>query len=471
MNLLETFVKIGVQDEASGAMERVKATTIAAGQLMAKGIEKAASGIVSLGKSAVQSFAEYEQLTGGVETLFGNSADAVMKYADNAFKTSGLSANEYMTTVTGFSASLIQSVGGDTEKAANIADQAITDMADNANKMGTDISMIQNAYQGFAKQNYTMLDNLKLGYGGTKEEMERLLADAEKISGIKYDISSFADITEAIHVMQEEMGIAGATAAEAESTISGSVAAMKAAWENLVVGLADENANVDELLNTFLESVRTVGGNLLPVIENVLANVGAVLTEHGPEFVVKGAEMLGNLIVGIIEALPSLISKVPEIVQAFVDAFEGKGPVFKEIGSMIVRGIWDGISALGLWLWDNVSGFFGDIVDGVKQNLGIRSPSRVFSEIGGNMALGVGAGWSDEYGAVKNRIESGLDFGSASVGFAASGVGGMSRAVASGGGEIVFEAPVYVGGAVVARNQYKFNLAENQRRGTSLVNV
>ena len=199
----------------------------------------AGAAAVKLGKEVIAAYADYEQLVGGVDTLFKDSSQEIQRYAANAYKTAGLSANEYMETVTGFSASLIQSLGGDTEKAAKYADMAITDMSDNANKMGTDMSSIQNAYQGFAKQNYTMLDNLKLGYGGTKQEMERLLADAEKISGVKYDISSYADVVEAIHVMQESMDIAGTTAKEAEATISGSVNALKSAVSNLIVGFGD----------------------------------------------------------------------------------------------------------------------------------------------------------------------------------------------------------------------------------------
>ena len=193
-----------------------------------KGVAVAGAGaFVAVGTAAIKSYADFEQLKGGVETLFKDSADVLMGYADRAYQTAGLSANDYMETVTSFSASLLQSLGGDTEKAANYADQAIIDMSDNANKMGTSMEMIQNAYQGFAKQNYTMLDNLKLGYGGTKEEMQRLLDDAEKISGIKYDISSFADVTQAIHVIQTELGITGTTALEASSTIQGSASAMK----------------------------------------------------------------------------------------------------------------------------------------------------------------------------------------------------------------------------------------------------
>lgn len=208
-----------------------------------------------------------------------NSQNTVMKNAADAYKTAGLSANAYMETVTSFSASLLQSLGGDTEEAALVADQAIIDMSDNANKMGTDISNIQNAYRGFAKQNFTMLDNLSLGYGGTREEMQRLLADASALSGIEYDISSFADITEAIHVMQEEMGIAGTTAKEAMSTIEGSVNATKAAWTNLVTGLADDNADFDTLVNNFVESASTAAGNILPRVETAITGVGDLIEQ------------------------------------------------------------------------------------------------------------------------------------------------------------------------------------------------
>ena len=222
-------------------------------------------------KTAVGEYANYEQLTGGVETLFKDSADIVMDYAENAYKTAGLSANEYMETVTSFSASLLQSLGGDTAKAAEKADLAITDMSDNANKMGTAMESIQNAYQGFAKQNYTMLDNLKLGYGGTKEEMERLLEDAEKLSGIHYDISSYADIVDAIHVVQTEMGITGTTAKEASETISGSISSARAAIGNLVTGLGDADADLIGLMDDAGQSVLTAAGNVAEAIGTVIS--------------------------------------------------------------------------------------------------------------------------------------------------------------------------------------------------------
>ena len=267
----------------NSGMSKLKSGIGAVGKAFAAVGVAAAAGFVAISKSAVESYAEYEQLAGGVETLFKDSADVLMGYADKAYQTAGLSANDYMETVTSFSASLLQSLGGDTAAAADYADQAIIDMSDNANKMGTSIEMIQNAYQGFAKQNYTMLDNLKLGYGGTKEEMQRLLDDAEKISGIKYDISSFADITQAIHVIQTELDITGTTALEASSTIQGSASAMKASWKNLMVGLADENANFDLLLENFIASVGTFAQNLIPRIKVALGGVINLIKELVPE--------------------------------------------------------------------------------------------------------------------------------------------------------------------------------------------
>ncbi|WP_316607835.1 phage tail protein [uncultured Ruminococcus sp.] len=273
--------------------------------------------VVKLGKEAVEAFADYEQLVGGVETLFKDGADEVQKYAENAFKTSGLSANEYMETVTGFSASLIQSLGGDTEKAAKMADMAITDMSDNANKMGTDMASIQNAYQGFAKQNYTMLDNLKLGYGGTKTEMERLLKDAQAISGIDYNIDSYADIVDAIHVIQTEMGITGTTAKEASTTIQGSMGMVKSSWQNLLTGLASGDKDFAKLMKNMNDSVLTFGKNLLPVVKNVLSGLGELVKSASetllPEIMTELPALAEELIPIAITSAETLISSAIEV--------------------------------------------------------------------------------------------------------------------------------------------------------------
>ena len=274
------YVKIeptakGIASKISGQMESEGKTS---GSSFSKGfgsviggVGKVAVGAVAAGatamggivSAAVNSFGEYEQLVGGVETLFGESADEVIKNADRAFQTAGMSANDYMQTVTSFSASLLQSVGGDTAEAAKIADMALIDMSDNANKMGTSMESIQNAYQGFAKQNYTMLDNLKLGYGGTKTEMERLLADAEKLTGVKYDISNLSDVYNAIHAIQENIGITGTTAEEAGSTIQGSLSSVQAAWSNVLVGMASDGANMDTLIGNLLATVESFAGNIM----------------------------------------------------------------------------------------------------------------------------------------------------------------------------------------------------------------
>ena len=259
---------------------------------------------------AINSYADYEQLVGGVETLYKTSADKVQQYAADAYKTAGLSANEYMNTATTFAAALVSSLGGDTEQAAELANTAIGDMSDNANKMGTDMESIQNAYNGFSKQNYTMLDNLKLGYGGTKQEMQRLLDDANKLNAAqgnytKYSIDSYADVVSAIHDVQNAMGITGTTSKEASTTIQGSVNATKSAWSNLVTGIADDNANFEQLISNFVDSATTAASNILPRIEVALNGA---------------AKLIESLVPPIMAELPSLIETVlPQLAQSAVN--------------------------------------------------------------------------------------------------------------------------------------------------------
>lgn len=589
----------------------------------------AASGVAFLTKSSLEQYAEYEQLVGGVETLFKQSADIVQQYADNAYKTAGMSANEYMDTVTSFSASLLQGLGGDTAKAAEVANQAITDMSDNANKMGTSMQMIQNAYQGFAKQNYTMLDNLKLGYGGTQEEMARLindsgvLGDAFVATANNINEVSFDKIIEAIHVVQTNMGVTGTTAAEAASTIEGSVASAKSAWTNLITGIADENADLDTLIGNFVTSAETVAGNVVPRITQILSGMGTAIeqlapilaaevptliasvlpsivnggaqllvglvtglvsalpqlvaavpgiidtmitsisealpqilnvgvqlldqlttgietglpdmvsripeiitqflnyiTEQLPTVLDKGAELLNNLVNGILGAIPEMTAALPEIITAFVQFITDNLPTIIEsginillnlvsgiigaipdlvasipqiisaittgiaralpkiiqsgvsllqkfiegilsnipalvaalpqiisaivegigaliggivdVGKSIVEGIWKGIQEMAGWIYDKVTGFFSGIVDGVKDFLGIHAPSTVFADMGKNMALGLGQGWDNEYDRIRRDIEGGMDFGTASVDFASSGLGVASAGMVNG---------------------------------------
>lgn len=371
MNLFELFVKIGadtteankgideVGQKTSGLGEKLKSGLATAGKVAVAGVAAGATAIGALGTKAVAAYADYEQLVGGVETLFKDSQDQVMDYANNAYKTAGLSANEYMETVTSFSASLLQSLGGDTSAAADKANLAITDMSDNANKMGTDMTSIQNAYQGFAKSNYTMLDNLKLGYGGTQAEMERLLADAEKISGIKYDISSYADIVDAIHVVQTEMGITGTTAEEAASTIQGSFGMMKSAWQNLVTGMADPDQDLGVLVGNFTDSVVIAWNNLIPRIQELLPRIVEATTsligtvsEQLPAILgtvlpslVEGAT---NLVTGLMAALPSVLSVLadvaPTVINTLVPALIELLPQITQTGIDVIVSLAQGIA-------------------------------------------------------------------------------------------------------------------------------
>lgn len=342
----------------SGALGKMGSVAGGVAKGMAVGIGVASTAIVGLGKQAVNAYGEYEQLVGGVETLFKENASTVIKNASNAYKTAGMSANAYMETVTSFSASLLQSLGNDTVKASEMADMAITDMSDNANKMGTSMEMIQNAYQGFAKQNYTMLDNLKLGYGGTKTEMERLLADAQAISGIKYDISSYADVVDAIHVIQTEMGITGTTAKEASSTIQGSIASMKSAWTNLLTGLSDPTQNLDQLIDNLVNSITTVGANLMPRITLVLDGVVKLVSELAPKLVAEipkiVSQVLPSILSGAIKIVDGIVQALPQLIGTLVSMLPTLLP-------MLIDGIVNMIVTL--------ASSFADIIQPIIDNL------------------------------------------------------------------------------------------------------
>lgn len=432
LNELETGVE-GVGDAMDGAGQKtsifgdvLKANLL--GNAIVSGVKAVASGIKSLISGAIEGYGEYEQLVGGVETLFGSSADTVIKKAENAYKTAGLSANAYMETVTSFSASLLQSMGNDTEAAAKKADLAITDMSDNANKMGTDMQSIQNAYQGFAKQNYTMLDNLKLGYGGTKEEMQRLIDDANALNAAQgnytnYTIESYADIVDAIHTVQTEMGITGTTALEASTTVEGSINSMKASYQNFVTGLGDQNADIGALTEELIQSAGNVAKNVLPVIESVVKNIAETVREQGPDMITRfvayateklpevlklGIQLIVSLVRGLAQNLPELLRGTLALVDTIISAFLDSLPDIIEVGKDIVRGLWEGIKAMASWIGEKVSGFVGGIVDGVKGILGIHSPSRVFAGIGQNMALGLGQGFEKQMQSVTAGIQDAI---------------------------------------------------------------
>lgn len=334
---------------------------------------------VKLGKEVISAYADYEQLVGGVKTLFGTETSSVEEYAksvgktvdevrdeynsllnaqqkvmndaDNAYKTAGLSANEYMETVTSFSASLIASLNGDTEAAANKANQAIVDMADNANKMGTDMSMIQSAYQGFAKQNYTMLDNLKLGYGGTKTEMERLLADASEIAGIEFSIDSYADIVDAIHIIQTQMGITGTTAKEAEYTITGSINSLKSALQNLITGFGNSEADIKGLCDNVVDGFKAVVKNITPIIGNIISAlptaVDALIEAVGdllPTFLTMVTNLFSEVLETLLNLLPSLVPAVMDALLTIVNTLIKNLPLIINVATKIVISLASGIA-------------------------------------------------------------------------------------------------------------------------------
>ena len=350
--------------------DKMKSGLGTVGKLAGAGLAAAAAGVSALVKSSVESYANYEQLVGGVETLFGDSANRVMSYAENAFKTAGLSANEYMETVTSFSASLLQSLGGDTVKAADYADMAIRDMSDNANKMGTDMTAIQNAYQGFAKQNYTMLDNLKLGYGGTKTEMERLIEDAEKLDSTfkaardeNGDLAmSYADVVQAIHIVQDNMGITGTTAKEAASTIQGSANMMKSAWKNMITGIADDNADFGKLIENLTDSVATFAGNIIPRISTALQGVGQLVVGPAPVISAALPEMINTM-------LPSLLESASTLLMTLVQALIDNLPMLFEVATQFALTLANGlVEALPVLLPQLVEVVLA-IVDGLISNI------------------------------------------------------------------------------------------------------
>ena len=360
----------------------------------------AATAVTALVSKSVGAFADYEQLTGGVETLFGaggrsveeyaqsvgksvsdiqgkydslmSAQNAVLENANKAYMTAGMSANEYMDTVTGFSASLISSLGGDTNKAADYANSALVDMSDNANKMGTDMESIKNAYQGFAKQNYTMLDNLKLGYGGTQEEMKRLLSDAEKLTGQRYDISSFADITQAIHAIQTQMDITGTTAKEASTTISGSWGSLKAAFENTLVGLTTGGEMFNQSLDALVDSAKTFGQNVIPAITGALSGVGSLIESLAPVIVAELPSMVSDILPHLVSAAKSLvtglISQLPALGKAVLDAipsiFDGMTDVIGESSVGKLKGSFEGLKNTITDTFSNIGPMLKDFCEG-----------------------------------------------------------------------------------------------------------
>lgn len=374
----------------SSVMKGIGSSAIKVGKGLAVAGAAAATAVTALVSKSVGAFSDYEQLTGGVETLFGAGGRSVEEYAQSvgksvsdiqgkydslmsaqnvvlenankAYMTAGMSANEYMDTVTGFSASLISSLGGDTNKAADYANSALVDMSDNANKMGTDMESIKNAYQGFAKQNYTMLDNLKLGYGGTQEEMKRLLSDAEKLTGQRYDISSFADITQAIHAIQTQMDITGTTAKEASTTISGSWGSLKAAFQNVLVGLTTGGDMFDQSLDALINTAVTFGQNIIPAIKGALSGIGYLIEGLAP--------VIGETIPPLINDLaPTLANSAVSLISSLVNGLTQSATQFSEcLSNMIIVAV-AGISSVVPQLLDAASKIVSNLMQGLTNSM------------------------------------------------------------------------------------------------------
>lgn len=429
---LKGFEK-GLEDVDSTAQSSSSKIKDALGKLApvaAAGAAAVGAAVVAISKAGLDAYGQYEQLAGGVETLFGESADVVKGYADEAYKNAGMSANKYMETVTGFSASLLQSLGGDSAAAAEYANQAVIDMSDNANKMGTSMESIENAYQGFAKQNYTMLDNLKLGYGGTKEEMERLIQDANRVkeaNGEMADLSidSFADVTEAIHIIQGEMGIAGATAQEAATTIEGSVNQMKGAWDNWLTGLANPEADMALLTENLINSVIIVGQNVLPAIGRIIQSIAEVIPQIFDKIkamlpqqfqniindcgtLVDGIKNLFNAFFPLVQAIwQSGFDVVKNIVQTAMNIIEN---VIKLVSSIIKgdwQGAWEAIKGLASSVWNGIKNIINSGINAVK-NI-INAILQVIRNLWNGAWNGISSFLSSCWDGIKNAVSDGIN--------------------------------------------------------------
>lgn len=400
MDLLNLRAKITLDsDEYEGGLSKLAGKakhTFGTLSKLAKvgGAAIAAGGaaVVAVTRQAIDAYKEYEQLEGGIQTLYGENtaaAKAMMEQASDAWKTAGMSASEYMETAIESSAALINSLGGDTDRAAKLMDMSITDMSDNVNKMGTSMESIQNAYRGFSRGNFAMLDNLALGFAGTKDGMEQLLQKAEEYAAKNgeirdFSIDSYADIVEAIHIVQDEMGIAGTTAEEAKNTISGSLNSMKSAWQNLLAGLADGNANIKSLIDNLVISIVGEDGeggvinNILPAIQRALDGVANLITTAAPQIVPiivniivdnlpaiisAGTQILSSLINGIVLALPALIAAIPDLIKTIVATLKDNWPAIKQAGADLLKMLWAGVESVWGWFSNLLSSNFSSIKD------------------------------------------------------------------------------------------------------------
>ena len=332
MNLLDLAVKITCDDQASGEVDKIgdgiKNKLGIAAKAGVAAVAAVGTATIAIGKTALDAYSNYEQLVGGIDTLFKASSGKMQQYAANAYQTAGVSANRYMEISTSFAAALISSLGGNTEAAADMANTAITDMSDNANKMGTSLETVQEAYMSLSRGNYEMLDSLKLGYGGTKSELERLLSDAEKFSAAQgkvrdFSVDSYSDIVEAIHIVQDEMGITGTTAEEAATTIEGSVNMAKAAWDNWLAGLGNEDADMEGLTSQLVESVAIAGENIIPRVGQIMVSIGQTVAAYAPGVGLYLRNALINVLPESVQGpMREAFAGVDEVIGKFAGVFE-----------------------------------------------------------------------------------------------------------------------------------------------------
>lgn len=467
------------------------------GKIGAAAVAAGSTAVLAIGKQALSAYADYEQLAGGAELMFGEAYDFIAEKAKNAYSTVQMSQNDYLQQVNGFATGLKTALGGNEQAAAELADRIINAEADVVAATGNSQEAVQNAFNGIMKSNYTMLDNLQIGITPTKEGFQEVIDKVNEWNAANgrataYQIENLADCQNALVDYIEMVGMQGYAANEAASTIQGSVASMKGAWSNLLVGIADENADFKTLTSNFVDSLVAVGANIIPrvnviiqgltqlitqasqtiiplVVQTLLENLPSIiaagmdlimalvngvldnidllvdcvlelidvivdkLIENLPKLIDGGIKLTVALANGLIKAVPNLLSKIPQIIYAIVNGLVSGIPDVMEVGKNMVRGVWEGIKGMGDWLWNCVKGFFGGIVDGVKNFLGIASPSKVFAGIGGFMAEGLGEGFDDQFKDVKKAIESNMNFDAANASINVSGnvqrqVGGVAAA-------------------------------------------
>ena len=483
MNLMDLFVKISVDDQASSQVEtlsgKLKNGLATAAKVGAAAVAAAGTAIVAIGKQAIEQYAEYEQLVGGAELMFGDAYDFVAEKAKNAYSTVQMSQNDYLKQVNGFATGLKTALGGNAQAAAELADKIVSAEADVVAATGASQEMVQNAFNGIMRSNYVMLDNLQLGITPTKEGFQEVIDkvnewNAANGKATNYVIDNLADAQSALVDYIEMQGLQGYAANEAADTIQGSLASMRGAWKNLLTGVADDNADFEGLVSSFVDSLVGVGENIIPriniviqgltqlitqasqtiiplAVETLLQNLPSIvaagmdlimalvngildnidllidctlelidvvvnkLIENLPKLIDGGIKLIIALGRGLIEAIPQLVGKIPEIISAIIEGFASGASRILDIGKNIVEGVWEGIKNAAKWLKDKIFGFFDGIIGGVKDFLGIHSPSKVFAGIGGFMAEGLGEGFDDQFKSVKKDIENSMNFDAANA--------------------------------------------------------